>query len=233
MATVRITVSKELGQTIQHMKELRGKGGNRLIDYTIFLAAQSAGKLIKSGYQKAAFSRTKGTLEAYEHPARSKKVWSAKKPLHRSGTLADSVIVKRGRRSIGSWMVTIDPKATYAAKGDPHDTGRKNPQTPNQVAARLEFGYSVLTTVTLPMLRYLHAIRGAATKEGAKAGEQSARTVSVGDTIKVTVPPKPVWKPAERYIPGIVHKHQAMLEKLSQVGMINKVPRITFTGVKP
>ena len=187
----RTSFDKEFLKFQEYIRKLTTEPGKKAFSNATNILARQAAAMVRRAYKSSDYPRTEGTLRGYARPPlgsdRSKKVWAGTRSLSRSGTLANSVIIrKHPDKSAHGWQTLIDPTKTYTT-GDPQDSWRGIKVA--QIADYQEFGRNYNVTVTPAMLRYLHAA-------GIFTGEGGGNVM--GQPMLIQLPPKPVWEPVHR-----------------------------------
>lgn len=163
-----------------------------------YRTAQKVQQAVRDEYKKSTHQRAVGTRRAYRDPPPGprtpKRKYRVGRPLKRSGTLQSAIVVKRlARGTLTGWEVTIDPDMTYAGKGDPWESIRSPQPKVADVAERLETGATYGVKVTRAMLAYLHNAVFPSKGKGS-TGKVNKGSISLGDTLMITMPAKPTWK---------------------------------------
>jgi hypothetical protein len=167
------------------------------------LLADRVVELVKNTYRQfTGVSRMLSTVETYRQGKKAGKtgsrfIWAARsQPFGRTGHMIDSVKKLRTGAGTGSgYLVTIDPKATYAGHGDVPDITRKTSVA--MVANQMEEPIPEVIKVTARSIGYLKALqRGTA---GPPRGRSTPR-VSDPDKVLFTMAiwprARPVWAKA-------------------------------------
>lgn len=231
-ATIKITGAKAVDAYLRSLIDQDASNVGTLagaVDCALGAAAKEVQKDVKRRYATYADSRHKLTLAAYEHPSTGegprqvhKNTWNSTKPFQRSGTLQNNVFSGRWpartlRRGRLMYRIGMTPGATYANTGGGDLWDQKRKLQLSRVATALEYGATYMVRPSKAMLAYLHrlnALTGSGTTTGtarsasnATAGKSARAPDNANQNTElkpflVTLPARPVWRPAHKAIPG-------------------------------